>query len=189
MTSRERVLSSLKHRQPDRVPVDLSGYRSSGIAAIAYPKLRAVLDLEPRPIDVYDPVQQLAIVHPDVLDCLGIDTLELGRGFVAAIVEDHGRADALAAVTIDGGHVGAANAVMREVFVERLHPHSPHALGDQVADRVIHHRRRDAGLQAKAVREVGRHVKLAAADVDLALGCLAEGDDARIETMHDGAER
>lgn len=81
MTSRERVLSSLNHRQPDRVPVDLSGYRSSGIAAIAYPKLRAALDLEPRSIDVYDPVQQLAVVHEDVLDRLGFDTIELGRGF------------------------------------------------------------------------------------------------------------
>lgn len=80
-TSRERVLCSLNHHQPDRVPVDLSGYRSSGIAAIAYPKLRAALALEPRMVDVYDPVQQLAIVHDDVLDRLGVDTVELGRGF------------------------------------------------------------------------------------------------------------
>jgi uroporphyrinogen decarboxylase len=71
----------LNHHQPDRVPVDLSGYRSSGIAAIAYPKLRAALGLEPRMVDVYDPVQQLAIVHDDVLDRLGVDTVELGRGF------------------------------------------------------------------------------------------------------------
>ena len=80
-TSRERVLCSLNYHQPDRVPVDLSGYRSSGIAAIAYPKLRAALGLEPRMVDVYDPVQQLAIVHDDVLDRLGVDTVELGRGF------------------------------------------------------------------------------------------------------------
>ena len=80
-TSRERVLCSLNHHQPDRVPVDLSGYRSSGIAAIAYPKLRAALALEPRMVDVYDPVQQLAIVHDDVLDRLCVDTAELGRGF------------------------------------------------------------------------------------------------------------
>jgi len=81
MTSKERVLSSLNHRQPDRVPIDLSGYRSSGIAAIAYPKLRAALGLEPRSVDVYDPVQQLAICHEDVLHVLGIDTIEMGRGF------------------------------------------------------------------------------------------------------------
>jgi len=71
----------LNHKRPDRIPVDLSGYRSSGISAIVYPKLRAALHLEPRSVDVYDPVQQLAICHEDVLDRLGIDTMELGRGF------------------------------------------------------------------------------------------------------------
>ncbi len=81
MTSRERVLASLNHQQPDRVPVDLSGYRSSGISPIAYPRLRAALGLEPRSVDVYDAVQQLAICHEDVLDCLGVDTMELGRAF------------------------------------------------------------------------------------------------------------
>ena len=35
----------------------------------------------PRPVYVYDPVQQLAIVDDDVLDRFGIDTIELGRGF------------------------------------------------------------------------------------------------------------
>ena len=81
MTSRERVLASLNHQQPDRVVVDLSGYRSSGISSIAYPKLRAALGLGPRSVDVYDPVQQLAIVHDDVLDRFGVDTIEMGRGF------------------------------------------------------------------------------------------------------------
>ena len=81
MNSRERVLSALSHRQPDRVPVCLSGHRSSGIAAIAYPKLRAFLGLPARPVRVYDPVQQLAIVDADVLDRFGVDTIEMGRGF------------------------------------------------------------------------------------------------------------
>ena len=81
MTSRERVLTSLNHREPDRVPIDLGGHRSSGISAVAYPKLRAALGLPPRPVYVYDPVQQLAIVDEDVLDWAGVDTIELGRGF------------------------------------------------------------------------------------------------------------
>jgi len=85
MTSRERVLAALNHREPDRVPVDLSGHRSSGIMAMAYPKLRAALGLEPRPVRVYDPVQQLAVVDEDVLERFGIDTIELGRAFA---VED-----------------------------------------------------------------------------------------------------
>jgi uroporphyrinogen decarboxylase len=81
MTGRERVLAALNHCEPDRVPVDLSGHRSSGISAVAYPRLRAALGLEPRSVDVYDPVQQLAICHEDVLDRLGVDTIELGRAF------------------------------------------------------------------------------------------------------------
>ncbi|HEO71189.1 MAG TPA: methyltransferase [Candidatus Hydrogenedentes bacterium] len=81
MTSRERVLAALNHQEPDRVPIDLSGHRSSGIAAIAYPKLRAHLRLEPKPVRVYDPVQQLAIVDEDVLERFGVDTIELGRAF------------------------------------------------------------------------------------------------------------
>jgi uroporphyrinogen decarboxylase len=84
MTSRERVLAALGHIQPDRIPIDLSGHRSSGISAIAYPKLRAHLGLPPRPVRVYDPVQQLAIVDEDVLDLFGVDTIELGRGFCHA---------------------------------------------------------------------------------------------------------
>ena len=81
MTSRERILTALNHREPDRVPIDLGGYRSSGISAIAYPRLRAALGLDPRPVYVYDPIQQLAVVDDDVLDWAGADAIELGRGF------------------------------------------------------------------------------------------------------------
>ncbi len=81
MTSRELVLSAFDHKETGRVPIDLSGHRSSGVSAIAYPKLRRYLDLPERPVRVYDPVQQLAILDEDVLDRFGVDTIELGRGF------------------------------------------------------------------------------------------------------------
>lgn len=81
MNSRERVLAALVHRETDRTAVDFSGHRSSGIAAIAYPKLRKYLGLSDRPIRVYDVIQQLAIVDDDVLDRYGVDTIEMGRGF------------------------------------------------------------------------------------------------------------
>jgi uroporphyrinogen decarboxylase len=61
--------------------VDFSGHRSSGIAAIAYAKLREFLGLKEKPIRVYDPIQQLAIVDEDVLQPSGADTIELGRAF------------------------------------------------------------------------------------------------------------
>jgi uroporphyrinogen decarboxylase len=81
MKPRERVLTAFAHCEPDRIPVDFSGHRSSGIAAIAYAKLRDYLGLEKRPIRVYDPVQQLAIVDEDVLERFAVDTIELGRAF------------------------------------------------------------------------------------------------------------
>ena len=81
MNSRERVRAALNHEQPDRVPIDFSGHRSSGIAAVAYARLREYLKLEPKPIRVYDLIQQLAIVDQDVLDRFNVDTVELGRGF------------------------------------------------------------------------------------------------------------
>ncbi len=81
MNSRERVIASLNHQEPDRVPIDLSGHRSSGIAAMAYSKLRSYLGLPRKSIRVYDLIQQLAIVDQDVLDRFGVDTIELGRGF------------------------------------------------------------------------------------------------------------
>lgn len=90
MTSRERVLTAFRHESTDRVPVDFSGHRSSGIAAIAYAKLRRHLGLSARPLRVYDPTQQLAIPDEDVLQLFGVDTIELGRGFS---IEDSDWAD------------------------------------------------------------------------------------------------
>ena len=63
------------------MPVDFGGHRSSGIAALAYADLRKSLGLPPRPVRVYDAIQQLAIVDQDVCERLGVDTVEMGRGF------------------------------------------------------------------------------------------------------------
>jgi uroporphyrinogen decarboxylase len=81
MTSRERVLAALAHDPGDRVPIDFSGHRSSGIHAIAYARLRKHLGLRERPIRVYDIIQQMAVVDEDVLQRFGVDTIELGRAF------------------------------------------------------------------------------------------------------------
>src|SRR5712675_448951 len=87
-----------------------------------------------------------------------ISRLKLGRGFVAAIVENHGSAHALAAVTIDGCHVRALDPVVLETFVERFHAHSSHALCNQVADGIIYHSASDTSLESKAIREIGSDI-------------------------------
>ena len=81
MTSRERIMTALDHREPDRVPIDFGGHRSSGIAAQAYVRLRRHLGLPPSPLYVYDFIQQLAIVEDDVLDLVGADVVEVGNGY------------------------------------------------------------------------------------------------------------
>ena len=82
MNSRERILAALNHQQPDRVAVDFGGHRSSGIAALAYARLKKALGIHTGNIYVYDIIQQLAIVEPDVLDYVGADVVEMGRGFL-----------------------------------------------------------------------------------------------------------
>ncbi len=81
ITSRQRVRNALNHVQPDRVPVDFGGHRSSGINPETYRRLRQYLELPERPVKVYDMIQQLVVLDDDVLDRFGVDTIELGRGF------------------------------------------------------------------------------------------------------------
>jgi uroporphyrinogen decarboxylase len=83
MTGRERVLSSLNHRQPDSVPIDFGGHRSSGIMAISYRGLRDYLELPEKPLRVFDMVQQLAVIDEDILDLFHVDTVEIGRAFLS----------------------------------------------------------------------------------------------------------
>lgn len=81
MTSRERIMTAINHREPDRVPVDLGSTPSSGISAIAYGNLKKYLGFGSGSIRVYDVVQQLAQPEDEILDLFGADVLDLGRMF------------------------------------------------------------------------------------------------------------
>ena len=81
MTSRERILASVRHREPDRVPVDLGSTPSSGISAIAYHNLKEYLGIHQGHTRVYDVVQQLAQPEEMILDRFGVDVLDIGRAF------------------------------------------------------------------------------------------------------------
>ena len=73
---------------------------------------------------------------------------------------------------------------MLEVLVNRLHAHGQHTLGDQVANRVVRHGRDNRSLKPEAIRQVCRHVELAAAHVNVAFRCLAKWNDPRVEPVH-----
>lgn len=81
MTSRERILCAISHREPDRVPRDLGATQSSGITAVAYNNLARHLAWENPGTRIYDVVQQLALPDESLLDRFRIDVLDAGRVF------------------------------------------------------------------------------------------------------------
>jgi uroporphyrinogen decarboxylase len=81
MTSRERILSAVEHRQPDRVPIDLGSTPSSGISAIAYGNLNRHLGCSNGQTRVYDVVQQLAQPEDALLNRFRVDVVDIGRTF------------------------------------------------------------------------------------------------------------
>ena len=75
ITCRERLLTALAHKEPDRVPFDLGSTKITGISFTAYKNLieyKGWNNSDPQH-EVSDTVQQLAKVREDVLQRLGVD--------------------------------------------------------------------------------------------------------------------
>jgi len=81
MNSQERVLASINHIEPDKLPVDIGATPSSGISAVAYSNLNQHLNNANSRTLVYDIVQQLAQPEDAFLDNFKIDAVDLGRTF------------------------------------------------------------------------------------------------------------
>ena len=81
MTSRERVMAAINHKEPDYVPLDLGGTPSSGISAIAYNNLKKELGMTGGQTRIFDVVQQVAQPEMEILDRFGVDVLDIGRTF------------------------------------------------------------------------------------------------------------
>jgi len=77
MTSRERVIIALEHKEGDRVPVDLGAMLSTGIMGIAYNKLKDYLGIRNGRTRMYDLDQQLAEPEIEILEQIGADVLPL----------------------------------------------------------------------------------------------------------------
>ncbi len=73
MTPRQRLLATLAHTEPDRIPFDLSSTPVTGIHRVAYQNLRSALGLAQRPVEIFHLMQQLAVVHDDVHAALRTD--------------------------------------------------------------------------------------------------------------------
>jgi len=81
MTSRERILTTIRHRQPDRVPVDCGATPSSTISAIAYSRLAKYMGMKDSQTRVYDVIQELAVLEDWALEKFGVDVIDVGRAY------------------------------------------------------------------------------------------------------------
>ncbi|MFA5864272.1 MAG: uroporphyrinogen decarboxylase family protein [Phycisphaerae bacterium] len=82
-TSRERVIQTLNHQEPDRIPLDLGACPVTGMHVDMVYKLRQALRLDKpgTPVKVMEPYQMLGEIQSDLIDALGIDVIGLpGRG-------------------------------------------------------------------------------------------------------------
>ena len=83
MNSRERILATINHEQPDKLAIDFGGMRSTGISAIAYNKLKAHLGLPQETTKLYDIFQQLAEPEMELIDRFGGDVVQIHRLYPA----------------------------------------------------------------------------------------------------------
>lgn len=77
MTSRERLIATLNHQTPDRLPLDLGGTSQTGINASSLYRLRKALHLDEHRLKIIEPGQLLGEVEQDLLDLLGVDIVGL----------------------------------------------------------------------------------------------------------------
>jgi uroporphyrinogen decarboxylase len=73
MTPRERVLTTLRHEEPDSVPLDFGGMHATGIHANAYHRLREFLGMPSRKTRILNAWMQLAVIEDEIRDRFGVD--------------------------------------------------------------------------------------------------------------------
>jgi uroporphyrinogen-III decarboxylase len=73
MTSKERVLTALQHKEPDRVPIDFGGTSVTGMHVSCVTALREYYGLERHPVPVHESHQMLGWIEEDLKATLGVD--------------------------------------------------------------------------------------------------------------------
>jgi hypothetical protein len=71
--SRQRVLDTLAHREPNQIPVDFGSTSVTGMHVHCVAALRDYYGLEKRPVKVHEPFQMLGLIDEDLKQLLGID--------------------------------------------------------------------------------------------------------------------
>lgn len=73
--SRDRLVKTLRHEQPDRIPIDFGGTAVTGVHASCVAALRDYYGLEKRPVRVHEPFQMLALIEEDLRAAMGVDVV------------------------------------------------------------------------------------------------------------------
>ncbi|MCK4967068.1 methyltransferase, partial [bacterium] len=73
MTSKERVISAINHKEPDGIPIDFGATPVTGLHASCVENLRTHYGLEKLPVKVHEPYQMLGLIEDDLLEVMGID--------------------------------------------------------------------------------------------------------------------
>ncbi len=79
MTSRERVLSALSHREPDCVPVDFGSTSVTGVHVSCIAALRDYFGLEKKLVKAHEPYQMLGVLDEDLKQAMGVDVEGVSR--------------------------------------------------------------------------------------------------------------
>ena len=72
---RERLTTTLNHKQPDRIPIDFGGTAVTGMHVSCVAGLREYYGLEKHPVRVHEPFQMLGLIEDDLADAMGIDVV------------------------------------------------------------------------------------------------------------------
>lgn len=83
-SSYQRILTALRHQEPDRIPLDLGGCFVTGITANAYRKLLDHLGYKDQNVTISELTHQLAQVDEFILERFKIDTRSLAPQYPAS---------------------------------------------------------------------------------------------------------
>ncbi len=90
MNSKERVLATLSHQQPDKIAVDFGGTPVTGIHVLALENIRKHFGLRQEPIRVIEPYQMLGEIDGELMEILGVDVIGLSPSSNMFGIKNHG---------------------------------------------------------------------------------------------------
>lgn len=92
MKHKDRLITAINHKEPDRVPIDIGQTAVTGVSQFAYGKILEMLGIKDRKIIIYDIMQQLAKIDEDILLRYGVDMrgvyLDPPKGWSLKIIDD-----------------------------------------------------------------------------------------------------